>query len=72
MSIMSFQTMLYIWLALTFAAFVGGSVARIMDRRTRNLSGVSYHAPTDPAASAHVPRVSPNRRQQSTASSNVG
>lgn len=40
MDIMSFQTMLIIWLALTLAAAVSGSVVHFMDRRTRNLSGV--------------------------------
>jgi len=42
---MSFPALLIIWLAVLFAAYVSGWVAHIMDRRTRNLSGVSYHAP---------------------------
>jgi len=42
---MSFQSILYIWLAVLFAAYVSGWVAHIMDQHIRNLSGVSYHAP---------------------------
>jgi hypothetical protein len=42
---MGFGTMLYIWLALTIVAFISGTVAHIMDRRTQHLSGMSYHAP---------------------------
>jgi hypothetical protein len=49
-SIMSFPEIALIWLAVLFAAYVSGWVAHIMNRRTRNLPGVSYHAPTDPAA----------------------
>ena len=41
---MSFQQILYIWLAVLFAAFISGAVAHIMDRRTQNLSGVPYRA----------------------------
>jgi hypothetical protein len=51
LNIMSFPALLIIWLAVLFAAYVGGWVAHIMDRRTQNLPGVSYHAPTE---SAHV------------------
>lgn len=42
---MSFQEILYIWLAVLFVAYVGGWVAHIMDRRAPNLSGVSLHIP---------------------------
>ena len=41
---MPFGTIAYIWLAVLFAAYIGGSVAHIMYRRTRYLSGMSYHA----------------------------
>ena len=44
---MSFQEILYIWLAVLFVAYLGGWVAHIMDRRTPNLPGVSYPAPTE-------------------------
>src|SRR5271165_1246511 len=63
---MSFQDILYIWLAVLFAAYVSGWVVHIMGPRTRNLSDVSYHAPTDPAAeriqSAHS-RILPARAE---------
>jgi hypothetical protein len=39
---MSFPALLIIWLAVLFAAYVGGWIAHIMGRRTRSLSGVSY------------------------------
>lgn len=64
---MSFPALLIIWLAVLFAAYLGGWVAHIMGRGTRNLSGVSYHAPTDHAVpdprdetySRTVPETSP-------------
>lgn len=40
--IMSFQALALIWLAVLFVAYVSGWVVHIMDRRTRNLSDVSY------------------------------
>jgi peptidoglycan biosynthesis protein MviN/MurJ (putative lipid II flippase) len=43
MNIMSFQSILYIWLAILFVAYASGWVAHMTNRRTRNLSGVSYH-----------------------------
>jgi len=41
---MSFTALLIIWLAVLFAAYLGGWVAHIMNRRTRNLPGVPYRA----------------------------
>ena len=41
---MSFQDILYIWLAVLFVAYASGWVAHIMGRGTRHLSGASYHA----------------------------
>jgi hypothetical protein len=45
LQIMSFQSIALIWLAVLFGAYISGWVAHIIGRRTRNLSGVSYHAP---------------------------
>jgi len=41
---MSFPQILYIWLAVLFAAYISGWVAHIMGRGARHLSGVSYLA----------------------------
>jgi len=41
---MSFQEILYIWLAVIFIAYISGSVVHIVGRRTRNLSGAYYHS----------------------------
>jgi len=38
---MSFQQILYIWLAVLFAAYISGWVVHITNRRTRNLSGAA-------------------------------
>lgn len=46
---MSFQQILYIWLAVLFAAYISGWIVHIIDRRIRNLSGVFYYAPADHA-----------------------
>ena len=39
MHIMNFQSILYIWLAVLFAAYISGWVVHIMNRHARNLSG---------------------------------
>jgi hypothetical protein len=38
---MSFQQILLIFLAVLFIAYISGSVVHVMQRRARNLSGVS-------------------------------
>jgi hypothetical protein len=38
---MSFQQILFIFLAVLFVAYISGSVFHVMQRRARNLSGVS-------------------------------
>jgi len=42
---MSFQYILYIWLAVILVAYISGWVVHIMGPRTRNLSGLSCHPP---------------------------
>ena len=42
---MSFQAILYIWLAVLFGAYISGWVVHIMGGSNRHLSGVSYHVP---------------------------
>jgi hypothetical protein len=39
---MSFQQILFIFLAVLFVAYISGSVVNVMQRRGRNLPGVSY------------------------------
>jgi hypothetical protein len=42
---MSFQYILYIWLAVILVAYISGWVVHIMGPRTGNLSGVFCHSP---------------------------
>jgi hypothetical protein len=42
---MSFQEILYIWLAVLFGAYISGWVAHIMGGSSRHLLNVSCHVP---------------------------
>jgi len=41
---MSFQQILFIFVAVLFVAYISGSVVHVMQRRGRNLSDVSYRS----------------------------